>query len=270
MEQNAVTVNGVAVGSTPTQPTQINIHIHQESALSELLKALGSLKKFLPWSKDAQPSKTRISYGQLALGVAQILLGVVSCAIGVCLCFGPWIELRTSGCAFWAGSVAIAAGAAAIVHEKHRGKLSGSVSFLLILAGAATAVAALIVCVNSLTWQTDGFFYIDSVCDCPGAVEPTTGYIWKQRKDRPEWQEEQCRAYMGMLVNLYLSIRALLLAICILKVIVSLISLGMRLRSLCGQSSSPLNEEETERKLLGEKSVPPSPSKEKTPATIVL
>ncbi|XP_012517612.1 PREDICTED: transmembrane protein 176B [Propithecus coquereli] len=270
MDQNTVTVNGVAVASTSTQPTHINIHIHQESALSELLKALGSLKQFLSCSVDTRPSKTRISHGQLALGVAQILLGVMSCALGVCLYFGPWIQLRASGCAFWAGSVAIAAGAGAIVHEKHRGKLSGCVSFLLTLAGIATAVAALVLCVNSLTWQTDGFFYIDSVCDCPGSVDPTTGYIWRQRMDRSDWRAEQCRAYMGMLVNLFLAIRALLLAVCVLKVIVSLASLGLGLRSLCSQSSRLLNEEESERKLLGENSVPPSPSREKTPATIVL
>uniref|UniRef100_A0A2K6FCE0 Transmembrane protein 176B n=1 Tax=Propithecus coquereli TaxID=379532 RepID=A0A2K6FCE0_PROCO len=233
MDQNTVTVNGVAVASTSTQPTHINIHIHQESALSELLKALGSLKQFLSCSVDTRPSKTRISHGQLALG-------------------------------------AIAAGAGAIVHEKHRGKLSGCVSFLLTLAGIATAVAALVLCVNSLTWQTDGFFYIDSVCDCPGSVDPTTGYIWRQRMDRSDWRAEQCRAYMGMLVNLFLAIRALLLAVCVLKVIVSLASLGLGLRSLCSQSSRLLNEEESERKLLGENSVPPSPSREKTPATIVL
>uniref|UniRef100_A0A8C8Z8B6 Transmembrane protein 176B n=1 Tax=Prolemur simus TaxID=1328070 RepID=A0A8C8Z8B6_PROSS len=232
MDQNMVTVNGVAVASTSTQPTQINIHIHQESALSELLKALGSLKQFLSCSGNTRPSKTRISHEQLALG-------------------------------------AIAAGAGAIVHEKHRGKLSGCVSFLLTLAGIATAVAALVLCVNSLTWQTDGFFYIDSVCDCPGSVDPTTGYIWR-RRDHSDWREEQCRAYMRMLVNLFLAIRALLLAVCVLDVIVSLASLGLGLRSLCSQSSRPLNEEESERKLLGENSVPPSPTREKTPATIIL
>lgn len=37
--------------------------------------------------------------------VTQILLGAASCALGVLLYFGPWIVLRASGCAFWAGSV---------------------------------------------------------------------------------------------------------------------------------------------------------------------
>lgn len=39
------------------------------------------------------------------LQVTQILLGAVSCAFGVFLYFGPWTELRGSGCAFWTGSV---------------------------------------------------------------------------------------------------------------------------------------------------------------------
>ncbi|XP_041609407.1 transmembrane protein 176B isoform X2 [Vulpes lagopus] len=194
MTQNMVTVNGVDVASTLSQPTHINIHIHQESALAQLLKAGASLKESFSHPQDAGPSKTKMSYGQLTLGMTQILLGAVSCALGVLLYLGPWMELRASGCAFWAGSVAVVAGAGVIVHEKHRGKLS----------------------------------------------------------------------------NLLLGIRALLLAICVLQVIVSLTSLSMALRSSRGQSSRPLDEEGSEKKLLGENSVPPSPSKEKTTAAIIL
>ncbi|XP_062955454.1 transmembrane protein 176B [Cynocephalus volans] len=271
MTQNMVTVNGVDVASTLSQPTHINIYIHQESALTELLKAGGSLKQFLFRPRDAGPSKARRSHDQLALGVTQILLGVVSCALGVCLYLGPGIQLRASGCAFWAGSVAIAAGVGAIVHEKHPGKLSGCVSGLLTLAGLATAVAAIVLCVNSLTWQTDGFYYIDSMCNRPDPVTTTPEYRWMQKRHYYlGWDEQMCRDYMKMLVNLFLAIRALLLAVCVLMVTVTLASLGVGLRSLCGQSSQPLDEEESEKKLLGENSVPPSPSKEKTPAAIIL
>ncbi|XP_004430680.1 PREDICTED: transmembrane protein 176B [Ceratotherium simum simum] len=271
MTQNMVTVNGVDVASAPSQPTHINIHIHQESALAQLLKAGGSLKELLFRPGDSGPSKARISYGQLALGVTQILLGAVSCVFGVFLYFGPWTELRASGCAFWAGSVAITAGAGAIVHEMHRGKLSGWVSGLLTLAGVATAVSAVVLCVNSLTWQSDGFFYIDSVCDSPVPASTTTGYTWmRQRSYRSSWSEDNCRVYMRMLMNLFLGIRALLLAVCVLQVVVSLASLGMGLRSFCGQSSRPLDEEVSEKKLLEENSVPPSPSKEKTTAAVIL
>lgn len=69
MTQNMVTLNGVDVASTLPQPTHINIHIHQESALAQLLKAGGSLKELFSRPRDSGPSKARKSYGQLALGV---------------------------------------------------------------------------------------------------------------------------------------------------------------------------------------------------------
>uniref|UniRef100_A0A8C6DU09 Transmembrane protein 176B n=1 Tax=Moschus moschiferus TaxID=68415 RepID=A0A8C6DU09_MOSMO len=227
MAQNTLTVNGVDVGSMLSQPTHIDIHIHQESALAQLLKAGSSLVERL----SHRPAKARIGYGQLALG-------------------------------------AIAAGVGAIVHEKRRGKLSGCVSGLLTLAGIATAVAAVVFCVNSFIWQGDGFYNISSVCDSLVPVSPTSWY--RRRSSYSSWEEEDCRRYMQMLTDLFLGIRALLLAICVLQVTVSLASLGMGLRSFCGQSSQALDEEGSERNLLGENSVPPSPSKEKTTAVIVL
>ncbi|XP_045022422.1 transmembrane protein 176B isoform X3 [Bubalus bubalis] len=227
MAQNTLTVNGVDVGSMLSQPTHIDIHIHQESALTQLLKAGSSLVERL----SHRPAKARIGYGQLALG-------------------------------------AIAAGVGAIVHEKRRGKLSGCISGLLTLAGIATAVAAVVFCVNSFIWQDDGFYDISSVCDSLVPVTPTSWY--QRRSSYSSWEEENCRRYMQMLMDLFLGIRALLLAICALQVIVSLASLGVGLRSFCGQSSRALDEEGSERNLLGENSVPPSPSKEKTTAVIVL
>lgn len=271
MTQNMVTVNGVDVASTLPQPSHINIHIHQESALAQLLKAGASLKELFSHPRDTAPSKARMGYGQLTLGVTQILLGAVGCALGVLLYFGPWTELRASGCAFWAGSVAIVAGAGAIVHEKHRGKLSGCASGLLTLAGVATAVAALVLCVNSLTSPRDGSFDIDPACKSPEPVTTTPGYKEMWRRTRPSWwDQDNCRTNMQMLMNLFLGIRALLLAVCVLQAIISLASLSTGLRSLCGQSSRPLDEEGSDKKLLGENSAPPSPAKEKTVAAIIL
>lgn len=63
MAQSTVTVNGVKVASTHPQSTHISIHIHQKSALEQLLGAVDSLKKFLSWPQS------RIHYGQLSLGV---------------------------------------------------------------------------------------------------------------------------------------------------------------------------------------------------------
>lgn len=64
-----VTVNGVDVASVLAQPTHFNIHIHQESFLTQLLKAGGSLNEFFigPW--DTGAPTPRINYGPLARGV---------------------------------------------------------------------------------------------------------------------------------------------------------------------------------------------------------
>ncbi|XP_004458318.2 transmembrane protein 176B [Dasypus novemcinctus] len=271
MTQSTVTVNGANMDSALSQPTHINIHIHQESAVVQLLKAAGSLKErlFRPWF--TAPSKAKRSYEQLALGVTQLLLGIVSCALGVFLYFGPYIELRGSGCAFWAGAVAIAAGVGVIVHVKYQGKISGNISGVLTLAGIATALVAVVLCVNSLTWQTDGFFYIDSVCERPKPDTTTIGYRWGYRNnDDSDWKEEACRSYMQILMNLFLAIRSLLLAVCALQVIVSLASLVVGLRSQCSQSSQAMDEEGSVKKLLGENSEPSSPSKEKNVASLNL
>lgn len=267
MAQSMVTVNGVDVASMLSQPTHINIHIHQESFLTQLLKAGGSLKDFFIGFWVTSPLTTGISYGPLAGGVTQILLGAVCYAFGVFLYFGPWTELRGSGCAFWAGSAAIIAGVGIIVYEKQRSILSGWVSGLLTLAGIGTAMAAIVLCVKSITWESDDV--LNSVCDRPAPATTTTDYRWRRRSyGNSDWWEDKCKISMQLLKNLFLGIRILLLAVCALQVIVSLAYLGLGLRSLSGQSSQPMGEEGSERKLLGENSVPTSPSKEKTTAAM--
>uniref|UniRef100_A0A8D1GDA6 Transmembrane protein 176B n=1 Tax=Sus scrofa TaxID=9823 RepID=A0A8D1GDA6_PIG len=256
MVQDTLTVRGIEV----VQPTHIDIHIHQESALALLLKAGGSLVERL----SHRPPKASTSYGQLTLGVTQVLLGATSCAVGALLYLGYGTDLRASGCAFWAGFAAIVAGAGAIVHEKHQGKLSGFMSGLLTLAGAATAVAAVVLYVNSLTREPDRLFNIGSMCD---SLVPTTES--PHGDSYSSWEEDRCRAHMKMVVDLFLGIRVLLLAVSVLQSLVALASLGLGLQSLCSPAPQALDEEGSE-KLLGENSVPPSPSKETTTAVIVL
>ncbi|KAG8506148.1 Transmembrane protein 176B [Galemys pyrenaicus] len=212
MAQNTVTVNGAEVASTLSQPTHINIHIHQESAVAQLVKAWSSLKEHFSRPRDCDPSKPRVHSGQLALGVAQMLLGLLSCILGGLLYTGPWAQLRATGCAFWAGAVSFAAGAGTVVHEKRgrrctpgasfwagggapRGRspasvlsggpsacpLQGWLSDLLTMAAVATALAAAVLCAIGFTWQSDDS--LDSGCDLQG---------WG-------WREDQCRDYMQML-----------------------------------------------------------------------
>ncbi|XP_042533238.1 transmembrane protein 176B [Dipodomys spectabilis] len=276
MTQPTVTVNGVDMDCAQPQPYHIDIHFHQESTLAELLKSGSLLKQLFSCPRDAGSSKARISYKQLAIGVTQILLGLVSGALGVSFYFGPWAQLRTSGCAFWAGSAAILAGAGVIIHQKHRGKLSGFLSLLLTLACMATAVAAAVFGVRSLIRQTDGSYSseIYSLCEKPDPVYTTSGYIklWRSSYDM-DWREERCKSYMKTLMNLFLAFCALFTVICILKVILSLASLGLSL-----QSSTPLNssrevlldtdDRESEKKLLGENAEHLSASK-KLPEAII-
>lgn len=262
MAQATVTVDGFKVTSTRPQSAQISIHIHHKSALEQLLGAMGSLKKFLSYPQ------ARIHYGQLSLGVTQMLLGLVSCVLGVCLYFGPWTELCASGCAFWSGSVAILAGVGIVIHETGQGKLSGHISRLLLLACSATAAAATVMGVKSLIWQTSASYYfeISSTCDSlqPSIVD-RFGPV--RFTDNSGWRTERCREYLRMMMNLFLAFCILFMVICILKIVVSVASLGLSLRSMCGRNSQVLNDEETEKKLLGGDSTPASPTKEKIPVT---
>lgn len=265
MAQATVTVNGVEVASTQPHSTHISIHIHQKSALEQLLGAMGSLKKSLSCPQATGPSKARIHYGQLSLGVTQILLGLVSCVLGVCLYFGPWTELRASGCAFWSGSVAIVAGVGTVVHEKQQGKLSGHLSRLLLLACIATSVAATVLGVNSIIKQTSVFYYeISSTCYSL-LSGMNSGYESTWFTDDSDWKTQRCREYLNMMMNLFLAFCIMLTVVCILEIVVSVASLGLSLRSMCGRRSQALNDEETEKKLLGGDSAPASPAKEKIP-----
>lgn len=269
MTQTTVTVNGIQVASTFPQNTHINIHIHQKSALEQLLEATGSLKKFLSCPQTTGSSKASLCHGQLSLGVTQILLGLVSCVFGVCIYFGPWTELCASGCAFWSGSVAILAGVGTIVHERRQGKLSGHASRLLLLACIATALSATVLGVRSLIWQSSAsyHFQISSACDFlqlgRGSEYGTVKFSYDS-----DWRMERCRAYLKEMMNLFLAFCTMLTVVCILNVVVSVASLALSLRSMCGRSSQALNEEETEKNLLGGDSTPPSPTKANIPVVL--
>lgn len=247
MARGSVTVNGLEVASGLPQPTHVSVHIHQESVLAQLLKAGGALKEFLALRPDRSLSKGRVRSGQLTLGVTQVVLGALSCILGGLLCAGPWTQLQATGCPFWAGSVALIAGAGILVHERRGCKCSGWAAGLLTLAALATALAAAALC--TLTFMAPDYVYIDFACDLGS------------------WREERCRNYLKMVTNMYRGLRALLLAVFLLQGIVSFASLGLSVRRACDRSPLPL-EEESEKKLLGASSAPPSPSKEKTPLVL--
>ncbi|XP_051008379.1 transmembrane protein 176B [Acomys russatus] len=269
MTQTTVMVNGVEVASTLPPSTHINIHIHQKSALEQLLGAMGSLKKFLSYPQATGASKASLHHGQLALGVTQILLGLMSCVLGVCISYGPQTKLCDTGCAFWSGSMAIVAGVGIIEHEKRQGKLSGCVSLVFLLACMATAGAATAVGVTSLIWQTRDPYHFKIISVC-GSSYPGMGreYRMAQLAESSDWRTETCREYLNMMMNLFLSFCIMLTVACVLINVVSVASLALSLQSINGRSSQALNEEETEKKLLAGDSAPSSPIKEKIPVIL--
>lgn len=77
----------------------------------------------------------------------------------------------------------------------------GQIACLLILACIATAVAATVLGVNSLIWQTSASYYfkISSTCD-PLQSSMGSGYgITRYTRDS-DWKIERCKFYLNMMM----------------------------------------------------------------------
>ncbi|XP_068939757.1 transmembrane protein 176B isoform X1 [Petaurus breviceps papuanus] len=265
MSTSVMKVDGMQVAEVNSKPTQINIHIHQESSLAKLLQDGRAFLQSKIYSQDTLKQSERVLQAQLALGVSLILLGVLSCSFGIFLYFGPWISLQATGCAFWAGAVAIIAGAGAIIYEKYQSSCWGWLAALLTLISISTAFAALILCSFSVEDSANHFSNLGEICEPKNS--PRSYY---RRYDSSDWITEACKWNMDMFLFLFQGIQAMLLVICVVTLLVSLASLGVGLHNLCCQNSQFQVEEGTEKKLLGEESLPPSPCKEKSIGIISL
>lgn len=76
-------------------------------------------------------------------------------------------------------------------------------SGLLTLAGVATAMAALVLCVDSVIWESVNFFFMEvDVCDHAALATTPTWYTWNQQSSYQDsnWLEDRCRAYIAMLM----------------------------------------------------------------------
>ncbi|XP_043824750.1 transmembrane protein 176B [Dromiciops gliroides] len=272
MSTSMLKVEGMQVMSADSQPTQINIHIHQESALAKLFQAAGSFLQAKTHFQDTPKQSKRVLQAQLALGVSLILLGVFSCSFGIFLCFGPWIPLQATGCAFWAGAVAIVAGAGAIIYEKYRGSCWGRLAALLALISFSTALAALVFCSYSIQDSAYHFSNLEDICERSRSETVTFPTFQYRRRDYDyrDWRTHECERNMNMLLHLFQGVQAMLLAISALILLVSLASLGVGLRYLCCQNSQLQVEEGSRENLLGEESLPPSPCKEKSTGVLNL
>ncbi|XP_072508344.1 transmembrane protein 176B-like [Notamacropus eugenii] len=263
MSTSVIKVDGMQAVEANFQPTQINIHIHQESALAKLLQTGCSYLKSKIYSQDTHKQSKRVLQAQLALGVSLVLLGVLSCSFGIFLYFGPWIPLQTIGCAFWAGVVAIIAGSGAIIYEKYQSTCWGRLAALLALISISTALAALVFCSFSLEDSPNRFSDLEELCE-------RSNSSYYRHGGYKDWRTNECKEAMDIFLHLFQGIQAMLLALCAVILLVSLASLGTCCRNLCCQNSQLQVEEGAEKKLLGEESLPPSPCKENSTGVIKL
>ncbi|XP_038611746.1 transmembrane protein 176B-like [Tachyglossus aculeatus] len=255
MSPRVVTVDGSEVVTVGSEPTHINIHIHQESGVAQLLRAGSNL---LPsFSRLKSTDAVRMKRAELAIGTAQIVLGPVSAALGVLLCFGTWNDVYSTGCAFWTAAVAIMTGAITIVHEKRQGGRWGFLAAVLSLASFSTAVAAVVFGVRDVSYRR---YYDPSICDSSSrSFWPT---LPPSTMDPQElWRQKMCLQYLNMLSNLLQGIQAVTLGVFIVLLALSLTSIGLGLRRLCCRSPEPQEGDEAEKKLLAEDSPPASPYK---------
>ncbi|XP_028934232.1 transmembrane protein 176A-like [Ornithorhynchus anatinus] len=255
MPPSVVKVDGLEVAAVGSEPTHINIHIHQESGVAQLLRTGSSLLPSCPLLKSTEA--VRMKRAELAIGTAQIVLGSVSAALGVLFCLGTWNDVFSTGCAFWTAAVAIVTGVITIVHEKRQGGCWNVLAPVLTLASFSTAVAAIVIGVGDFRVRE---YYNPYICE--SSSQSTWPTLPPSTPDPQElWRQKICLQYLSMLSNLFLGIEALTLGVFIVLLALSLTSIGMGLRRLCCRVPEPQEEDEAEKKLLTQDSPPASPYK---------
>ncbi|MEJ1279593.1 transmembrane protein 176A [Cricetulus griseus] len=86
------------------QPTHIDVHIHQESALAQLLLAGCSALRLPESASTRSLGSSRLL---VASWVVQIVLGLLSVVLGGMLYICHYLAMNTSGAPFWTGIVAL-------------------------------------------------------------------------------------------------------------------------------------------------------------------
>ncbi|XP_051007463.1 transmembrane protein 176A, partial [Acomys russatus] len=198
------------------QPTYINVHIHQESALAKLLLA-GCSALRLPasastWSLDS-------SRLLVASWVVQIVLGVLSVILGGTLYIGRYLGMYTSGAPFWTGIVAVLAGAVAFLHKKRGGTCWALLRTLLVLANFCMAVAAIVLGAR----QFNVSLYYNRAELCRGYSSdpwPTESVITPLPEEAD--RIDLCKFYLHMLTTLLTSLHAMILGVWVLLLLASL------------------------------------------------
>ncbi|XP_005609584.2 transmembrane protein 176A isoform X1 [Equus caballus] len=228
-------VDGGVVAPGGPQPTCIDVHIHQESALGKLLLSGCSLLR---------PSSQTLGSRRLLVAswAVQIVLGVLSGVLGGFLHFFYYSPVRNSGAAIWTGVVAVLAGTIAFIYEKRGGFYLAQLRTLLALAAFSTATAAVVIGARNFYEYR---FESEDICDIsPSGSWPTSA------PHTPSPEEVRrlhlCLSYLNMLKALFISIRAMLLGVWILLLLASLAPLCL----YCWRRLRP-KEKRDQKKLLG-------------------
>ncbi|GAB1290798.1 Transmembrane protein 176A [Apodemus speciosus] len=198
------------------QPTHIEVHIHQESALAKLLLAGCSVLRVPAPSFAQSQGCSRVL---VASWVVQTVLGVLSVILGGTLYICHYSTMIIGGAAFWTGIVAVLAGAAAFLHKKRGGTCWALMRTLLVLASFCTAVAAIVI--GSREFNVYMYYLRDAVC------ERDSSYRWATMpSNTPDPGEADrialCTLYTSMLRTLVRGLQAMLLGVWVLLLLASL------------------------------------------------
>lgn len=204
------------VASKAPQPTHINVHIHQESALAKLLLTGCSLLQLPASAIGATSWNMGSSQLLVASWVIQIVLGLLSGVLGGFLYIGPCYTLCISGAAIWTGAVAVLAGVAAFVCERRGGIHWALLRTLLTLAAFCTAIAAITIGAGNFH-QYYHFYPMDSYYVCRESSSD-----WSTTGPKLEKISHLCISQVNMLKNLFISLQSMLLGVWILLLLASL------------------------------------------------
>ncbi|XP_045877021.1 transmembrane protein 176A isoform X2 [Meles meles] len=221
MSASMETVDSGEVAPGAPEPTRIDVHIHQESALATLLvRACSQLWSPTPDTTSRTGGRSRLL---VASWVVQIVLGLLSGTLGGFLYFFHFCTLRGSGAALWTGAVAVLAGAVAFIYEKRGGIYWALLKTLLALAAFSTAIAAVVI--GASYFYEYKFHFREYICQVS-----STGLSWAAApQTTPSPGESRrlrlCLSYLSMLKALFISFQAMLLGVWVLLFLASLVPL---------------------------------------------
>ncbi|KAM5255341.1 transmembrane protein 176A [Ctenodactylus gundi] len=221
------------------QGAHINVHIHQESGTAKLLLMGCSLLK-LPGPTAGTTSWTLGSSRLLvASWVTQILLGLLSGVLGGFLYICQWYKQFFSGAAFWTGTVAVLAGAAAFIYENRGGICWALLRSLLALAAFCTPVAAIII--QATDFHVFRYYVYDSACIVYSSRNRfTTDSSITLSPDEVQ-RQHLCVSQLNSLKALVVSLQAMLLSVWVLLLLASLAPLCLYCWRRFPPNKSPYN-----------------------------